>query len=108
MIRLNSPSKYRAQATWVDNIRFASKREAARYQELRLMEKAGLIRELDIQPRFPIKLNGVMICMYVGDFRYLNDKGEIVIEDVKGIRTASYKIKAKLMLALYGITILET
>jgi len=63
-------SKYRAVKTVVDNITFASKKEAARYQELRLMEKAGEIRYLELQPRFDFKVNGINLGFYKADFLY--------------------------------------
>jgi hypothetical protein len=87
---------------------FASKREYARYQDLKLMEKAGEITELACQPGFRLEVNGDLICTYKADFSYRDKQGMPVTEDVKGVRTPVYRIKAKLMRALYGITILET
>lgn len=101
--------KYGAIATTVDNIRFDSKAEARRYQELRLMEKGRLIRNLELQPRFPIEINGVKVCTYVADYRFLDcGTGEMVVEDCKGFKTPEYKLKKKLMRAVYGIEIVET
>ncbi len=92
------PQKYRNQPTVVDGIRFASKKEAARYGILSLLESQGKIDNLRLQPRIPLMVNGVKIGHYVGDFSYsLN--GKEVLEDVKSIatRTPVYKIKKKIL-----------
>jgi hypothetical protein len=105
-------TKYGAIRTEVDGITFASKAEARRYAELKLMERAGAIKDLTLQPRYPIVVEGVPICTYVADFFYfaVRDDGRTwrpVIEDVKGVRTPVFKLKAKLVKALYGITVQE-
>ncbi len=100
--------KYRNEPTMVGERTFASKREAARYQELRMMECAGEIRDLVCQWRYPLEVNGVHVCFYVADFVYVTRDGRSVVEDCKGFRTQVYKLKAKLMFAVYGIKILET
>ncbi len=100
-------NKYRNKPTEVDGIRFASKREATRYQELRLLERAGVIKGLWLQVRFPLKVNEQLICTYVADFQYFED-GKSIVEDSKGHRTPEYKLKKKLMRALYQIEIKET
>lgn len=98
-------AKYKAVPTHVDGIRFASKAEAQRYSELKLLQKAGLIAGLTLQPRYDLIVNGVKVCTYVADFRYVNPG--VIVEDVKGIRTPVYQLKKKLMKALYGIEIRE-
>jgi Protein of unknown function (DUF1064) len=104
-IRLDSKSKYRAKRT----NGFASKKESARYDELCLMQKAGLIAELKTQVRFIFTIGGIDICTYVADFTYIDlASGKKIVEDVKGYRTNVYKIKARLMLAVHGIEILES
>jgi hypothetical protein len=109
MKRLALVSKYRNKPTEVDNIRFASKKEAARYQELKLCVRAGIIKDLELQVRFPLIAYGALICTYVADFRYTDTKsGKQIVEDVKGTRTREYTIKKKLMKALYQIEIRET
>lgn len=95
-----SYSKFHAKPTVVDNIRFDSKREAARYSELRLMERAGQIEGLELQPRFPLIVDGKHVCDYVGDFLYV-ERGKTVCEDVKGFKTRDYKLKRKLLLAIF-------
>jgi hypothetical protein len=109
------PHKYRAVPTVIDGIRFASKKEAARYCDLKLLEKAGEIRELELQPRFPLyvckRQNGELhkVCDYVADFRYRQGpRGILVIEDVKGMRTPTYRLKRKMVEAQYGFEILES
>lgn len=99
--------KYGAQPTTVDGIRFASKGEAMRYQELRLLEQAGQISGLELQPKFRLEVNGVKIADYVADFRY-TEAGQVVTEDYKGMKTPVYRIKKKLVKALHNVDILET
>lgn len=110
-------SKYNAKTTMVDGMRFASQSEATRYRMLLLVgEYSGQIRNLELQPRFPLVVNGVKVGTYVADFRYEElvksgwptDSWVDVVEDVKGMKTPIYRLKAKLLLALYGITIRET
>ena len=104
-------NKYGAIRTTVDGHTFHSKREAARYGELKLLERAGRIRTLRLQPRFPLIVEGMMICTYVADFQYnekVGEKWNFVVEDVKGIRTSTYKIKRALLLAKRRIKIRET
>lgn len=102
-------SKYGAVRTEVDGVSFASKREARRYGELRLMERAGHIADLTLQPRYPLQVNGKLICTYVADFTYFpaGEGAFRVVEDAKGVRTDVFKIKAKLFHALYGIQVTE-
>ena len=100
-------TKYRAVKTEVDGIIFDSKKEAARYKELILLEKSGVISHLELQPRYDCVVNGKKICSYRADFRYFNDQNSVV-EDVKGFKTPVYRLKKKLVEALYpGIRILE-
>ena len=107
-------SKYRAKPTRVDNIRFHSAKEARRYGELKLLEKAGEIVALVLQPRFPLHAwsgdhaEAPFVGVYTADFEYLDCHGRRIVEDVKGCQTPMYRWKKKHMLAQYGITILET
>lgn len=93
-------SKYRNTPTFVDGIRFASKKEANRYKELKVLEGCGEINSLKLQPRFPLKVNGTLICTYVADFEYFEGK-RLIIEDTKGVITDVFRIKAKLFNAIY-------
>ena len=99
--------KYRNTRTVVDGIAFDSKAEATRYAELRLMLDAGTIYGLRLQPRYPLTVNGMKIGTYVADFAYVDAAGDDVVEDVKGVRTPVFKLKAKLMKAVHGITVEE-
>jgi hypothetical protein len=92
--------KYGNKRTELDGISFHSKREAARYQELKISLKVGEIESLELQPRFPMIVDGYKICTYIADFRYL-EQGKVIVEDVKGFLTDVYKLKAKLFQALY-------
>jgi len=100
--------KYKNEPTWVDGIRFDSKKEAKRYQELKLLEQAHEIWNVHRQVEFPLTVMNQHICNYVADFVYLDNDGGQVVEDVKGVKTREYKLKKKLMKAIYGIEIKET
>ncbi len=111
------PSKYRNVKTTVDGEVFDSKREAARWHELQLRERAGQISELRRQVVFALHapvirddgeaLGMAVVSTYVADFVY-REHGQLVIEDSKGVRTAVYKLKRKHMLLEHGIRIKET
>jgi hypothetical protein len=100
-------NKYGAKKTVVDGITFDSKREAKRYGELKLMERAGYIANLQLQPRYDFVINGVKCGFYKADFKYSDELG-VRVEDVKGMKTPVYRLKKKLMKALHDIDILET
>ena len=108
-------NKYHARACEVDGHRFASQKEARRYQELRLLERAGTIQNLQPQFRLPLLAHGpdgpVPVGYYLADFYYLDlDCGVEVLEDVKSPATrrlAAYRLKKRLVEATYGITITE-
>jgi len=101
-MKTTTQSKYRAIRTVVDGITFASKKEAEKYQELKLLERAGKIRQLQLQPRFPLYVRGQLICTYVGDFSfYEGDSTTQIVVDVKGFKTPVYKLKKKLFQAIY-------
>ena len=123
--------KYGAQRTEVDGVKFASKAEARRYSELKLLEKAGEIRNLRLQPRFALMAavveggreninEGRVVGMrIVGEYRadfdyerldkraYGCAKWEYCVEDVKGFATDLYSWKRRHMAAQYGIEIQE-
>jgi hypothetical protein len=99
--------KYRNRKTVVDGITFHSAKEAKRYGELKMLERAGEITGLQLQPRFKLDVCGRHVCTYVGDFQYLERNGGVVVEDVKGHRTETYKVKAKLFHAVIGFPIRE-
>ena len=106
--------KYGNSKTTIDGIRFDSKREAQRWQELRLMERAGRITDLRRQVKFVLipsqrGEDGKVIekqVAYIADFVYLKD-GKTVVEDSKGYRTEVYRLKKKMMLYFFHIRIQE-
>lgn len=95
-------NKYKNKPTHIDGIRFASKAEARRYQELKFLERGGEINGLKLQPRYPLEMNGEKICTYVADFEYRERYDELITEDVKGVQTPAFKLKAKMFKAQYG------
>jgi hypothetical protein len=100
--------KYGAKATEFLGVRFDSRREAVRYQELLIRGQAGELCDLELQPSFPIVVNGVKVCTYRADFGYRElATNQIVTEDSKGWRTPVYRLKKKLVEAQYGIQIVE-
>jgi len=112
-------NKYGNKKTVVDGIVFDSKKEANRYCELKLLEKAGEIRDLKRQVKFVLipaisEYRGCgqrAVCVqkavtYIADFVY-KENGEEIVEDVKGMKTEVYKLKKKLLRWRYGITIRE-
>jgi hypothetical protein len=102
-------SKYGAQKTVVDGITFDSKKEAKRYQELKLLERSGEISHLELQPSFklfcgnePIKFDSGRQAVYKADFAYFDYKvNRRVIEDAKGFRTPEYKLKRAIVHAMH-------
>ena len=99
-------SKYRNRKTEVDGFVFDSRREANRYLELKILERAGEIENLELQPKYDLSVNGKHICSYIADFRY-QEGGRTIVEDAKGMRTDVYRIKRKLMKAVHDIEVVE-
>lgn len=124
-------SKYHAKKTVVDGIEFDSTKEANRYKELKILERAGKIKNLQMQVPFvliPAQYDEIIEytpkthkekkvkklverkLKYVCDFCYIKD-GTLVVEDVKGYKNSTayevYKIKRKLMLWIHNIRIVE-
>jgi hypothetical protein len=101
--------KYRNKPTVVEGIQFHSKKEANRYCELFLLQKAKKISDLRPQPSFDLFVCGSKICKYIADFQYV-ENGLVIVEDVKSTATATpvYKLKKKLMKAVLKIEIRET
>jgi hypothetical protein len=100
MVLLMRRSKYGAVKTVVDGVTFDSKAEAKRYGELKLLQAAGEIKGLELQPRYDITINDKFCAFYKADFRYIRDSA-MVVEDVKGMKTPVYNLKKKLVEALY-------
>lgn len=108
-------NKYHARKVEFDGMTFDSEREARRYAELRLLERRGVIHDLECQVAFELipaqkDKAGKTVerkCSYIADFVYVDGVGDLHVEDAKGMRTEVYKIKRKLMLFKYGIRIEE-
>ena len=106
-------SKYGNRKITLNGIPFDSQKEAARWQELTLLQRAGQISGLKRQVKFELlpsqKVNGEVVerpVNYVADFVY-TENGETVVEDTKGFRTKEYILKRKMLLWFYGIQIME-
>lgn len=118
-------NKYHSKKTTVDGIRFDSKKEAKRYQDLKMLEDLGIISSLRLQVPFELipsqfetvtdaKGRKKKRCVersvkYKADFVYIDSDGNQVVEDTKSqkTKTKDYIIKRKLMLQVYGIKIKE-
>ena len=104
-------SKYHNQKTIIDGIYFDSKKEAIRYQELKLLERCGEIENLQLQQPFVLipKSKYGRAIKYIADFTYTDkQKGEWIVEDTKGIKTDVYRLKKRLMAEKFNIVIKET
>ena len=102
-------NKYFAKRTEVDGIWFDSKKEAQRYLSLKILERCGSIKNLKLQPEFPLIVNYSKLGIYRADFSYLDThKCEVIVEDCKGCRTPLYRWKKAHFEAQYGRRILET
>lgn len=102
-------NKYGAKPTRIDGIRFASKREATRFAQLKILERAGEIGALKCQHRIALHApGGKVVGVYVADFHYKDRRTEEwIVADAKGFRTDLYKWKRRHLKAEYGIDILE-
>lgn len=105
-------AKYGNKKTEVDGITFDSKAEARRYGQLKLLERAGAIQGLTLQPVF-VLIPSVTVqgrkrpaIKYKADFQYIEGEKRVV-EDVKGVRTPVYNLKRHLMKYVHGIDIKE-
>jgi hypothetical protein len=121
MEKIMSYKKYKNIPTHIHGIRFDSAKEGKRYLELKIMERAGEITALELQPRYnlvidaapvrytsPSKAGGKAsnrVIYYKADFQYRNKEGNLVVEDVKGVDTAASKLKRALVEHMYRIKI---
>lgn len=107
--------KYGAKKTTVDGIEFSSRKEANRYSELKLLQKAKKIRGLELQPKFQLLASFTDFygtkhreIAYVADFKYWDIENNVsVVEDVKGMQTPVYKLKKKMFLQKYAYKFVE-
>jgi hypothetical protein len=103
-------NKFRNRKTVVDGLTFDSAKEARRWSELRLLERAGQITDLVRQEPIRLEVNGKLVCKFIPDFCYV-ENGQKVVEDVKSPATRklpAYRIKVKLLEALTRIRVRET
>jgi len=129
-VKPETKKKYRNEPMMVDGIKFDSKKEARRYQELLMQIKAGLIFDLKVKPKFKIMVLGQSLCNYTADFSYEEtifpatglvdgsfvETKILVVEDTKGkdpktgwdTRTPVYNLKKRLMRIVFGIEVRET
>ena len=121
---LRKPSKHKNKPCIVDGIKFDSKKEAARWQQLQMLERAGTISELERQVVFELAPSvqyagkrATPTLRYVADFCYFENlhncpgircASRYIVEDSKGMLTPVYKIKKHLMMTVHKIEILET
>lgn len=107
--------KYKNLKVTLDGHEFDSKREAARYVDLKQQQRQGKITDLVLQPSFELipkqrREDGKAErnCVYIADFKYYDvGTDRWVIEDAKGMRTRDYIVKRKLMLHVHGISVRE-
>ena len=100
-------SKYGNIKTRVDGILFDSKKEARRYCELKILEASGKIRGLTLQYPVSVTVNDKVLFKWVADFVYWEGRDRI-FEDVKGVKTQVYRLKAKIIKIVLGIVVRET
>lgn len=104
--KAKKPSKYNAKKVRIDGILFDSKLEGNRYLELKQLLSLGVISDLETHKKYPLIVNGLEVTTYEADFVYKKN-GTEVVEDTKGFLTKEYKIKKKLMKAIYNKDIIE-
>ncbi len=98
-------NKYKNKKSTYNGITFDSKKEMNRYRELKLLEKGKAIKNLELQPEFLLiptlrykNKKTDRKTVYKADFKYEDNKGRIIVEDVKGFKTDVYQIKRKLLI----------
>ena len=108
----NKKNKYKAKKINVDGITFDSKAEAHYYtSNLKIRLLAREIKDLELQPRFPLELNSIKLGSYVADFKYFDYRlNTDVIEDVKGMLLPMTRLKIKLVRAIHNqiITLIDS
>ena len=92
-------NKYNAKKQIYKGMKFDSKKELTRYLVLEQMQKNNYISELELHPMIPLIVNGIKIGKYTADFKYKNNNGEVIIEDVKSkvTKTRDYILRKKIL-----------
>jgi hypothetical protein len=106
-------NKYKNIKTKVNGKTLDSKKEAKRYTELLLLEKAGIIQDLqtqvkfELQPSYKTGNKAIRAINYIADYVYYDKLGKLIVEDCKGFKTEVYKLKKKLFEYKYKMEIKE-
>lgn len=103
-------NKYYNKKIVIDNITFDSQREGNRYLIYKDEKYKGRIRDFKLQVRYKFIINGSLVTSYIADFVLLHLNGSQEVIDVKSDATRKlpvYRIKKKLMKAIYGIDVKE-
>ena len=93
-------NKFGARKTKFMGYTFDSMWEAERWGELSAMQRAGVVKDLERQVRYNLVINDQKICAYIADFE------KEIVEDAKGVETAEFKLKKKMMKAILGIDVI--
>jgi len=109
---MRTTSKFKNKPVEVDGVWFPSIKQAKRHQELKMLERAGIIHDLKREVWFDLIVNGVKICRYRADHTYRDLQDTLIVEDTKGMRKGVayqlFQMKSRLMLACLHIRVLET
>lgn len=100
------PNKYGAKKTTLDGITFDSKAEARYYASLKQREKAGEVHSVELQRPYVLAVDGFLITTYKADFAFwdqIEERQRVI--DVKGVVTPVFRLKQKMMKAIYGIDV---
>jgi hypothetical protein len=100
VLRPNRKSKFNAKMREYNGVMYHSIREAKYAEQLDWQVKGGAIKNWERQVKLDLKVNGVLICRYVVDFKVINKMGGVELHEVKGFETADWKLKWKLLEAL--------
>lgn len=111
-------NKYNARKTVIDGITFDSQKEAKFYIALKQMEKEGIVRDIELQPKFWLKIGDVDVkikskgypngrrASYRADFKYFDmNHQKMIYVDVKGFDTEVSRLRRAIVEAIYGIEI---
>lgn len=118
--RSRKPNKYRNKKITIDGIEFDSKAEAAYYNRLKILKKAGEIKDFEMQKEFTLlegfnhpskknkrgKPSRVRAIKYIPDFIVTENDGTKKVIDVKGMQTPDFKIKAKMFMKEYNMPLI--
>ncbi len=102
-------TKYGNKKTIVGDFTFDSAKEAKRWGELMLLQRAGQISDLRRQIPYPLVVNGKTVCKLVVDFDY-RENGQLIVEDTKSEFTRKlpvWRLKSKLFTAIHGFSVRE-